>query len=144
MASGLESGAEAAIQAMREIFQDENCEAIICVDASNAVTSFNRQVALHNFQYIFSHFAKILINTYRNPSILIINNAKEISKEGTTVDDNLAMLFYALSLLLIQNSLSSISSIKQVWQADDATGAGEIISLKQWWDIVITEVRKYG
>ena len=76
---------------------------------------------------------------------MIINNAKEIlSKEGTTVDDNLAVLFYALSLLLIQNSLSSISSIKQVWQADDATGAGEIISLKQWWDIVISEGRNYG
>ena len=39
---------------------------------------------------------------------------KEVLRAGTTQDDNLAMSFYTLSTLLIQNSLLSISSIKQV------------------------------
>ena len=54
------------------------------------------------------------------------------------------MSFCALSNLLIQNSLESISSIEQVWLTDDATDAGKITSLEQWWDSVILEGRKYG
>ena len=106
LATGLESGAEAAIHAMKEIFEDDNCEAVILVDASNAFNSLNRQVALHNIQYIYPQFATILINTYRNHSRLIINNEKEIlSQEGTTQGDNLAMSFYALSTTLMQGTL---------------------------------------
>ena len=145
VATGLESGEEAAIHAMKEIFEDDNCEAVILVDASNAFNSLNRQVALHNIQYICPQFATILINTYRNHSRLIINNEKEIlSQEGTTQGDNLAMSFYALSTTLMQGTLRSISSIKQVWLADDATGAGKITSLRQWWDIITSEGNKCG
>ena len=145
VATGLESGAEAAIHAMKEIFEDDNCEAVILVDASNAFNSLNRQVALHNIQYICPQFATILINTYRNHSRLIINNEKEIlSQEGTTQGDNLAMSFYALSTTLMQGTLRSIPSVKQVWLADDATGAGKITPLRQWWDIITTEGNKCG
>ena len=78
VATGLESGGEAAIHAMKEIFEDENYEAVLLVDANNAFNSLNRQVALHNIQYICPQFATILINTYCNLSRLIINNEKEI------------------------------------------------------------------
>ena len=145
VATGLESGAEATIHAMKEIFEDENCEAVLLVDANNAFNSLNRQVALHNIQYICPQFATILINTYLNPSRLMINNEKEIlSQEGTTQGDNLAMSFYALSTTLMQRNLRSISSVKQVWLADDATGAGKITPLKQWWDIITAEGKKCG
>ena len=50
VAIGLESGAEAAIHAMRKKFESEDCEAVILIDASNAFNSLNRQVALHNIQ----------------------------------------------------------------------------------------------
>ena len=145
VATGLESGAEAAIHAMRNIFENEDCEAVILVDASNAFNSLNRQVALHNIQYICPQFATILINTYRNPARLIISAGKEIlSQEGTTQGDNLAMSFYALSTVLMQHKLRSIPTVKQVWFADDATGAGKIDNIKQWWDLLIFEGRKYG
>ena len=131
VATGLESGAEAAIHAMRKCFESEDCEAVILIDASNAFNSLNRQVALHNIQYICPQFATILINTYRYPARLIINEGKEIlSQEGTTQGDNLAMSFYALSTVLMQQKLRSISTVKQVWLADDATGAGKITNLK--------------
>ena len=105
----------------------------------------NRHVALHNIQYICPQFATILINTYRIPSRLIINNEKEImSQEGTTQGDNLAMSFYALSTTLTQSRLRSVTSVKQVWLADDATGKGKITSLKDWWDIITAEGKKCG
>ena len=50
---------------MREIFNDEQTEAVILVDASNAFNSLNRQVALHNIRIICPAFSPILINTYR-------------------------------------------------------------------------------
>ena len=85
VATGLESVAEAAIHAMRKIFESEGCEAVILINASNAFNSLNRQVALHNIQYICPQFATTFINTYRYPARLIINEGKEIlSQEGTT------------------------------------------------------------
>ena len=94
---------------MKEIFKEDDCEAVILVDASNAFNSLNRKVALHNIQYICPEFATILINNYRNSSRLIINNGKEIlSQEGTTQGDNLAMFFYSVSTLPIQRNLRTI------------------------------------
>ena len=145
VATGLESGAEAAIHAMKEIFENEDCEAVILVDATNAFNSLNRYVALHNMQYILPQFAIVLINTYRKPARLIIGDGKEIlSKEGTTQGDNLAMFFYALSTYLMQTNLRNNKNVKQVWLADDATGAGKIIPLKEWWKTLVAEGSKCG
>ena len=129
---------------MREIFEDDDCEAVILVDASNAFNALNRQTALHNIQYICPAFAIILINTYRQPSRLIINNGKEIlSREGTTQGDNLAMPFYALGTTTMQFQLRNID-VKQVWLADDGTGGGKIRKLREWWDLMIDEGKKCG
>ena len=43
----------------------------------------------------------------------------------------LAMPFYALSTVLMQERLRSITAVKQIWLADDATGAGTIEGLKK-------------
>ena len=60
------------------------------------------------------------------------------STEGTTQGDNLALSFYALETVEIQNCLRiTASEIKQVWLADDATGAGSLESLKKWWINII-------
>ena len=53
-------------------------------------------------------------------------------------------MYYLLSTTLLLNQLRSISSVKQIWLADDATGAGKIRPLKAWWDIVLAEGKKYG
>ena len=49
----------------------------------------NRKIALHNSQVTCTSFIKILINTYRSPSRLIILGGAEIqSTEGTTQGHN--------------------------------------------------------
>ena len=68
-----------------------------------------------------------------------------LSCEGSTQGDNLAGTFDALGTVPLQNSLREHApDVKQVWQADDAAGAGSIRNLKQWWDIIIREGQKYG
>ena len=38
----------------------------------------------------------------------------------------------------------SVSEIKQVWLADDATGAGRLAHLLRWWNTIISEGQKIG
>ena len=52
MATGLQSGAEAVIHSMKEIFGDEQTDAFILVDASNVFNSLNRNAALHIMQLL--------------------------------------------------------------------------------------------
>ena len=144
--AGLKGGAEAAIHVMRDIFNEESTDGVILVDASNAFNSLNRQVALHNIQYICPPFATVLINTYRMSSRLFVTGGREISsQEGTTQGDNLAMAFYGLATKpLLEQLKIRVNKIKQVWFADDATGAGGLHSLKEWWDLAIELGKKIG
>ena len=50
--SGIPSGGEAAIHAVRETFARAGTEGVLLVDASNAFNSLNRKVALLNMRYI--------------------------------------------------------------------------------------------
>ena len=53
------------------------------------------------------------------------------STEGTTQGDNLAMSFYAIATVQIQQLLRiSVPDVKEVWIANDATGKGSLKSLK--------------
>ena len=146
VSSGLKSGAEAAIHAMRNIFEADSTDAVILVDASNAFNRLNRGAALHNIQYLCPPLALSLINTYRKPARLFIVGGEEItSSEGTTQGDPLSMQFYALGTSpLIQLLKSKIPNVSQVWLADDATSAGKLPHLKDWWDMVIHEGEKFG
>ena len=83
--SGLNAGSEAAIHAMKEIFNDEETDGIIPVDASNAFNNMNRLVALHNIRVTCPAISTILINMYRISTRLFIAGGGEIlSQEGTT------------------------------------------------------------
>ena len=134
LCAGQIAGIEAAVHAMRSIFSSEDTEAILLVDASNAFNSLNRQVALHNIRHLCPSLANILINTYREPSELFIDGQVIWSEEGTTQGDPLAMPLYALATIPLINRLSSVSDTKQVWYADDASAAGQLSSLRSWWD----------
>ena len=66
-----------------------------------------------------------------------------MSQEGTTQGDNLEMSFYGLSTSILLYKLKQLcGSIKQVWLADDATGAGKILELRKWWQTIIEEGEK--
>ena len=133
--AGHGAGAEAAIHSMREIFQQESTDAVLLIDAKNAFNCLNRSVALHNIQVTCPLLSMYLINTYRRPATLFICGGEKImSREGTTQGDPLAMPWYSLSTVNIINSLRElVPSVKQVWLADDATAAGNLSSLKAWY-----------
>ena len=58
---------------------------------------------------------------------------------------NLAVIFKNQSTITLQQTLQiSAPLVKQVWLADDATGAGSLVNMKRWWDIIVTEGVKYG
>ena len=76
------------------------------------------------------------MNTYRAPVRCIICGDGEItSSEGTTQGDPLAMAMYALAVKPLIGALKSDTpGVKQVWYADDATGAGTCDDLRKWWE----------
>lgn len=102
LCAGQETGCEAAIHAMRTIFStDDDCEAVLLVDANNAFNTLNRQTALHNIRVLCPTFSTILINTYHAPVNLIIpGGICMLSEEGTTQGDPLAMAMYSLGMSL--------------------------------------------
>ena len=55
------------------------------------------------------------------------------------------MSFYGLATSVLLHKLKLVCErIKQVWLADDVTGAGKIRDLREWWDNVIVEGEKIG
>ena len=156
--AGLQGGIEAAIHAMRQIYEDESTDCILLVDADNAFNSLNRKAALNNIQYICPEIATYVINTYRKPSTLFVSGSDVTikSEEGTTQGDTLAMGMYACSLmpLLIESKILTDSQdlqkqrnsgadiyqekcqdlLKNVWYADDAAGGGKLKAVKDWWE----------
>ena len=134
--AGQDGGCEAAVHAMRQIFQHNDTEGVLLVDATNAFNSINRQAALHNISVICPPLAPMLINTYRAPVRMVIVGSGELaSTEGTTQGDPLAMAMYALAITPLIHQLSTKSpDVSQVWFADDAISAASCAQLKEWWD----------
>ena len=133
--AGVESGIEAAIHAMAEKFQSEECEAVLLVDAENAFNRLNREVALHNIQRICPSIYTFLKNCNKEHSRLHLGDGTCIlSREGATQGDNLAMAMYSLSTRKLIEDLNETSAeTLQVWFADDSAGAGKLSSIKEWW-----------
>ena len=138
------SGVEAAIHAVRSIFEDSSTDCVLLVDASNAFNSLNRQTALHNILHICPALAKIIINCYRSASDLFVYGSQLKSEEGTTQGDPLAMPFYALATLPLIKELASQCSIFQAWYADDSAAAGRLKDVRQWWDTLASRGPRYG
>jgi hypothetical protein len=136
LSAGQEGGAEAAVHAMRTIFEQEECEGVLFVDAANAYNSLNRTESLLQIRFICPEFSTYLINTYRIPCKLFVSGGKGdyiLSREGTTQGDNAASGFYSLGVTPLVQLLSDIDC-QQIWYADDAGAGGTLKLLKAWWD----------
>ena len=145
LCAGQKSGSEAAIHATHTIFESDDTDAVLLIDASNAFNALNRAAALHNIRILCPIIAIYAINTYRQPARLFVIGGKEIvSAEGTTQGDPLAMGLYALSIQPLITSLQAASSVKQCWFADDASGAGSIMEIRTWWDALSTLGPDFG
>ena len=80
--AGLQCGSEAAIHAMRSIFDADETDAVLLVDASNAFNALHRAAALHNVRISCPTIATYVINTYRLPARLFILGGKELTSRG--------------------------------------------------------------
>ena len=137
--SGLKAGIESAIHAMRKVFEDDDTEAILLVDAENAFNNLNRKVALQNIKHLCPPFFQYLFNTYQKPAKMVIADyAKHdyiFSNEGCTQGDVTAMAIYALGIRpLIDNLAEAVDheKCKQSWYADDSSAGEQLTQMKTW------------
>ena len=135
--AGHETGCKAAIHAMHRIFESNETEAILMVDAENTFHSINRKALLHNIEYLCPVIATYIYNCYAISARLFISGGKELrSREGITQGNPTAMAAYALGLTPLLDHLQSFKrSVKHVAFADDLTGAGKLEEIKIWWNI---------
>ena len=149
--AGLKSGIEASIHAMRNVFESNETEALLLVDADNAFNRLNRKAALHNIRELCPPFARFLNNTYQNHARMIINDQVNtdsiLSEEGSTQGDVAAMAMYAIGIRpLIDMLHQNTDNLKcqQVWYADDSSCAGHLSEIKQWWNLLNQAGPKFG
>ena len=112
LCAGQIAGIETVIYSVTDAFNSDDLEAILLVDASNTFNSLNREVALRNIQYVCPALAKVLINTYREPTELFVDGITFFSEEGTTQGDPLVMFFYALATVPLINRLDDAEDMK--------------------------------
>jgi hypothetical protein len=146
LCAGQASGCEAAVHAIKDIFDAQSTDAALLVDADNAFNSLNRAVLLHNIRYLCPPMATYIRNCYSIPSRLFVLGGTEIlSSEGTTQGDPLAMPVYAIGITpLLEVIKSEDARIKHVAFADDLSGAGNLTHLRTWWDNIATLGPKLG
>ena len=144
LCAGQIAGIEAAVHAMKTALEDDDTEAVLLVDASNAFNSLNRRVALHNIRYLCPSLATILINIYRDPTELFVDGHVLSSEEGTTQGDPLAMPMYALATIPLMKHLNNNANVVQAWYADDAAASGSLPSLRKWWENLTSTGPAYG
>ena len=65
--AGQDGGCEAAIHAMKDMFDEDDVDGVLLVDASNAFNRLNREVALRNLFVTCPEMAVFEINMYRSP-----------------------------------------------------------------------------
>ena len=149
--TGIKAGIEAAIHAMRQVFECPDTEAVLLVDAENAFNKLNRKAALNNIKELCPPFYQYLHNTYQAPAQLIIPGETSYetiySEEGCTQGDVAAMGKYGIATKPLINKLAQevdSSKCKQVWYADDSSAAGKLLEMRKWWDTLCQNGPSYG
>jgi len=108
---------------MRQIFDDEDTEGGLLVDASNTFNSMIREAALWNCRILWPSCSRFLFNTYRDYARIFMKGSKEIllSKEGTTQGDPLVMIMHGVGMLpLTRELLEVLIKAIQILYADDS------------------------
>ena len=146
---GQETCIEAAIHSMNMMYEDENTDAILLVDASNAFSSLNRQSFLHNISYLGLSVAIFVKNCYSTPSRLFIIGGTEITlREGATQGDSASMAIYGIGVTplisMLIDILSNEYSANVMAYPDDSSAAGNLQVLKKWWSVLTKIGPKFG
>ena len=144
LCAGQQGGCEALVHAMADVFDDEECDAVLLVDADNAFNRINRKVVLHNIKVICPIIATYAINCYQQSGRLFVTGGIELSSdEGTTQGDPAAMPLYALGTIPLLQAISTVDTIHAAF-ADDLTAGGKIKSLLIYWQRLIRYGPKTG
>ena len=127
---------------MHDIFNDNETEAVLLIDAENAFNSINRKAMIHNISILCPIISSFIKNCYNIPTRLFIIGGKELlSREGTPQGDPTAMAAYAIEMtpllmFLLEYITSNNNATKHVAFADDFTVAGKIQEIKDYWIIM--------
>ena len=143
LCTGHQAGCEAAVHGMKAVFEEDETEAVILVDAVNAYNNLNRQVALLNIHSTCPAMARILTNCYRSNSMLFVQGETILSCEGTTQGDPLATAMFALASVPLIKKIET-DGARQGWFADDASAGGKLRAIRQWWDRLLAFGPMYG
>ena len=97
------TGSKAAIHAICDVYQEDETEAVLLVDADSVFNSINRKAILHNNSINCPVITTFIANCYMEPARLFVAWNHEIkSREDTTQGDPTAMraeLMLLVSLL---------------------------------------------
>ena len=76
-------------------------DAILLIDVENAFNSLNRELALKKVEVFVRTLQHALVNSYKHPSNLYIDNLvlRSTSTGGTTQRDPLAMAMYGIDVI---------------------------------------------
>ena len=103
LCAGQKSSCEAIVHCVRELYDSEEVEGVLCVNATNAFNSLNRELALWSILHLCPSFRRLMTNTYCFDCSLFIDGDCIFSREGTTQGDPLAMSMFAVATVpLIQ------------------------------------------
>ena len=138
---GQRCGIEHAIHSLRAIF-DEN-EAVLLIDARNALNLRNRKLALENIRICCPALFNAVKNSYSSPSPLYVNGTTLWSEEGTTQGDPLAMCMYGVAILPLIQKISKLNVIHK-WYVEDGNACGRISGLYETFRALKGEGPEYG
>ena len=82
LCGGQIAGIEAAVHAVRQLFDNDDTEAILLVDASNAFNSLNRANALTHIRGLCPPLSTVLTNFYRECAELYLGKDTLLSNLG--------------------------------------------------------------
>ena len=123
---------------MHEIFKEQNTEAALLIDATNAFNTVNRKVLPHNVKMICPAISTYVNNCYSLPSrLFVIVGAEITSEEGTTQGDPTAMAMYAIAIIPLIMMLLELTEkfpnkqTKMVVFADDLSAGRSLSDIKK-------------
>ena len=84
LCAGHKSGSEAAIHAMHRIFDADETDSVLLIEASNGFNALNRAAALHNIRVLCPVVAVYAINTDRHSAWLFITGGRVIRRRNNS------------------------------------------------------------